>query len=287
MQAEYLSIGKVAKLKNISIKALRYYDEIGVFVPAYINPETNYRYYTKEQLPMLDAVNLCLKLGIPLKTLPAYINNGAFDFAALLSDTQKLAEEKIQGIRLALDKIQNSSLSSATGSITYIPDTPAVQVQHEEPHLSITYSQDEYLVALPLSEEQLPPYDGFVLQLFIFARQRNLILENPSCILYRYERERWQKYLCLNLTLNGNLSPDAMASVFADAGFALLKIPADTYSKKLRTQSLDAPIDNSVSVFGPAPAGLAPCLLERRIQDSDQNGEYNFELIHLYTLKCN
>ena len=32
-KTEYLSIGKVAKEKNISIKALRYYDEIGVFLP--------------------------------------------------------------------------------------------------------------------------------------------------------------------------------------------------------------------------------------------------------------
>lgn len=287
MQAEYLSIGKVAKLKNISIKALRYYDEIGVFIPAYINPDTNYRYYTKEQLPMLDAVNLCLKLGIPLKTLPAYINNGTFDFTALLSDTQKLAEEKIQGIRLALDKIQSSSLSPAAVNITNTPVSPAVPVRQEEPHLSITYTQDEYLVALPISEEQLPPYDGFVLQLFIFARQRNLILENPSCILYRYEREHWQKYLCLKLTLNDNLSPDAMASVFTDTGFSLLKILADTYTKKLRTQSLDAPLDTSISVFGNAPEGYTPCLMERRIQASDQNSEYSFELIHLHTLKCN
>lgn len=287
MQAEYLSIGKVAKLKNISIKALRYYDEIGVFVPAYINPETNYRYYTKEQLPMLDAVNLCLKLGIPLKTLPAYIVNDAFDFAALLSDTQKLAEEKIQGIRLALDKIQSSSLSPIAVTTTNTSVSPATCVLQEDPRLNITYTRDEYLVALPISEEQLPPYDGYVLQLFIFARQRNLILENPSCILYRYERERWQKYLCLNLTLNDNLSPDAMASVFTDAGFALLKIPAGIYTKKMRTQSLDAPLDNSISVFGNIPAGFTPCLMERRIQDSNQNGEYNFELIHLYTLKCN
>ncbi len=288
MQAEYLSIGKVAKLKNISIKALRYYDEIGVFVPAYINPNTNYRYYTIEQLPMLDAVNLCLKLGIPLKTLPTYISNGAFDFAALLSDTQKLAEEKIQGIRLALDKIQHSTpVYYADNNITDNSDCLAISSPASDPSLTVTYAQDEYLVALPLSEEQLPPYDGFVLQLFIFARQRNLILENPSCILYRYEKEHWQKYLCLKLILTSNISPNAMASVFIGSEFDLFKIPADTYIKNKHTRSLDTPIDNSISVFGNAPEGYAPCLMERQIQDSNQNGEYSFELIHLHTIKCN
>ena len=30
----YLSIGKVAKLKGVSVKSLRYYDEIGILKPA-------------------------------------------------------------------------------------------------------------------------------------------------------------------------------------------------------------------------------------------------------------
>lgn len=268
MQAEYLSIGKVAKQKNISIKALRYYDEIGIFVPAYINPKTNYRYYTKEQLPMLDAVNLCLKLGIPLKTLPTYISNGSFDFSALLSDTRKLAEEKIQGIQLALDKIQGGC--------------QAVEVPHPE-RLTITFTKDEYLVALPLDAEQLPPYDGFVLKLFIFARQRNLVLENPSCILYRYENSSWQKYLCLNLNVNGNMSAEDFAPILNGTGFSLFRVPEGTFTKRLHTSSIEHPTNNSASVLGNTPAGFAVSLLERMIPDS--GNEYNFELIDLHTEK--
>lgn len=290
MQAEYLSIGKVAKQKNISIKALRYYDEIGIFVPAYINPKTNYRYYTKEQLPMLDAVNLCLKLGIPLKTLPTYINNGIFDFSALLSDTRKLAEEKIQGIQLALDKIQGGCetiisdatvISSTTPAISVTP-APATEDFHAAP-LTITFAEDEYLVALPLSVEQLPPYDGFVLKLFIFARQRNLILENPSCILYRYENSNWQKYLCLKLSVNSNITADTIASVLAGTEFSLFKIPAGTFNKHLRANSIDSPSSQSISVWGKTPEGYAMSLLERMLTDGS---EYNFELIDLHSIKC-
>ena len=53
---QYLSIGKVSKMKNVSIKSLRYYDKIGILKPAFVNAETNYRYYTEEQLYLLDAV---------------------------------------------------------------------------------------------------------------------------------------------------------------------------------------------------------------------------------------
>ena len=53
--SQYMSIGKVSKLKNVSIKSLRYYDQIGILKPAFVNTETNYRYYTKDQLYLLDA----------------------------------------------------------------------------------------------------------------------------------------------------------------------------------------------------------------------------------------
>ncbi|MBO1301252.1 MerR family DNA-binding transcriptional regulator, partial [Enterococcus sp. DIV1271a] len=40
---KYLSIGKMSKLSNISIRTLRYYDQINLFKPEYINKENNYR----------------------------------------------------------------------------------------------------------------------------------------------------------------------------------------------------------------------------------------------------
>lgn len=271
MHTEYLSIGKVAKLKNTSIKALRYYDEIEIFVPAYINPKTNYRYYTTKQLPMLDAVNLCLKLGIPLKTLPAYINDGFFDFNALLSDTRRLAEEKIQGIHLALDKIQCTCQAVAA------PSSP----------LKINFPDDEYLAALPLSESQLPPYDGFVLQLFIFARQHNLILENPSCILYRFENSCWNKYICLKLRTDEDIIPKEKISSFAGTDFSLFKIPAGTFTKRLRTKAIEYPARDSVTVFGNADGGYVLSLLERMITNAGTDNECRFELIELQTINCN
>lgn len=271
MNTEYLSIGKVAKLKNTSIKALRYYDEIGIFVPAYINPKTNYRYYTTKQLPMLDAVNLCLKLGIPLKTLPTYINDGSFDFNALLSDTRRLAEEKIQGIHLALDKIQCTCQAVAAPSLPQ----------------RINFPEDEYLAALPLSESQLPPYDGFVLKLFIFARQHNLILENPSCILYRYDNSGWNKYICLKLSTNeGIISKDRISS-FTGTDFSLFKIPAGTFTKRLRAKAIEHPSGDSVAVFGNTDGGYALSLLERMINSTGTDNECSFELIELYTINCN
>jgi CheY-like chemotaxis protein len=47
------SIGEIAKIVNISVDALRYYDEIGLLKPCQINEATRYRYYSKEQISEL------------------------------------------------------------------------------------------------------------------------------------------------------------------------------------------------------------------------------------------
>ncbi len=44
-------IGDFSKLSQISIKALRLYDQMGLLKPMQIDPFTNYRYYSASQLP--------------------------------------------------------------------------------------------------------------------------------------------------------------------------------------------------------------------------------------------
>lgn len=105
----YLSIGKVAKLKNVSIKSLRYYDEIGIFKPALTDHTTGYRYYKESQLYLLDAISLCIELGIPLKSMSDYCDkNGKPDLQKLLGNAKAMAEQKIRSMYAALETLQNT-----------------------------------------------------------------------------------------------------------------------------------------------------------------------------------
>lgn len=45
-----MKIGSFAKLSNVSIKTLRFYDTNGLLVPSYTDEQTGYRYYSEEQL---------------------------------------------------------------------------------------------------------------------------------------------------------------------------------------------------------------------------------------------
>ena len=42
---KFYSIGEVSKLCNVSKKALRFYDEIGIISPDKVSPSNHYRYY--------------------------------------------------------------------------------------------------------------------------------------------------------------------------------------------------------------------------------------------------
>lgn len=66
---KHYSIGEVAKMKHVTVKALRHYHETGLLVPSYVNPETGYRYYTLNQLLHLDIIKLCRQSDTSIKEL--------------------------------------------------------------------------------------------------------------------------------------------------------------------------------------------------------------------------
>ncbi|MDR1704049.1 MAG: MerR family transcriptional regulator [Clostridiales bacterium] len=66
---DYLTIKEFSKLSGIEQTTLRYWDEIGLFVPAKRNSETNYRYYTPWQMIAAKFVTVMSGLDVPLKVI--------------------------------------------------------------------------------------------------------------------------------------------------------------------------------------------------------------------------
>jgi two-component system chemotaxis response regulator CheY len=50
------SIGRLSKMVAVTVDALRYYDEIGLFKPAYTDRDSGYRYYTASQAAELNRI---------------------------------------------------------------------------------------------------------------------------------------------------------------------------------------------------------------------------------------
>lgn len=201
---EYLSIGKVSKIKNVSIKSLRYYDAIGILKPAYINVNTNYRYYTAEQLYLLDAIRLCIKLGIPLKNMKNYVTNDTINLQKLLYDSKTAAEQKIKDIYAGLEELQNtlSGLSlSAPGTARLVsPETGTVCPSSSYWEKREIFVPKRTILTVPLDEHATPRYYGqYILKLFVLAQQCGLTARYPSGVLYEYLNGNLQKYMFLHI----------------------------------------------------------------------------------------
>lgn len=63
------TIGQMAELCNVSTRILRYYDQNGIVVPAYRDRETNYRYYTEDQIELILLLQELRHLSFPVKTI--------------------------------------------------------------------------------------------------------------------------------------------------------------------------------------------------------------------------
>ncbi len=91
----YLTISEFAALRNVNINSLRYYEKMKLLEPAYIDPQTKYRYYAPEQIIMLDCILVCIRLGMPLKNLKGYMDEKEnLDLVRLIKDCQKILNER-------------------------------------------------------------------------------------------------------------------------------------------------------------------------------------------------
>ena len=71
-----IKIGDFSKLSLVSIKALRYYDEVGLLKPVHVDQFTGYRYYSASQLPRLNRILALKDLGFSLEQIARVLNEG-------------------------------------------------------------------------------------------------------------------------------------------------------------------------------------------------------------------
>uniref|UniRef100_UPI00272C9743 MerR family transcriptional regulator n=2 Tax=Romboutsia ilealis TaxID=1115758 RepID=UPI00272C9743 len=110
---KYFTIGEISKFFNISIKTLRYYDEIGLLKPAYINQDNKYRYYSIEQFMKIDLIKYFKITGMSLDVIKDILNSECS--IELVMNNIKIQssklEEKINELTIVkkyLDNLENN-----------------------------------------------------------------------------------------------------------------------------------------------------------------------------------
>lgn len=97
---QLFSIGELAKLQNISRQTLIFYDHIGLFCPAYTDPNNGYRYYSSSQLDSLDTICILKKIGFSLEEIKAHMNSYTID------DSLIALRKQLHAIEREIDELQ-------------------------------------------------------------------------------------------------------------------------------------------------------------------------------------
>ena len=97
---KFLTIGQFAAMHGINKKTLMWYDEIGLFRPAAINPENGYRCYTYHQSPILETILLLRDLDVSIHEIQEFMKNRSAD------NLKHLLEEKITDLDMQITHLQ-------------------------------------------------------------------------------------------------------------------------------------------------------------------------------------
>lgn len=101
-------IGDFAVIAQIPPSQLRYYDEIGLFKPHFIDSQNKYRYYVIEQLADLNRIMALKSLGLSLdevrQMLESHVSNS--DIGNMLRTKQKEIKQRITEDQIRLEQVE-------------------------------------------------------------------------------------------------------------------------------------------------------------------------------------
>ena len=101
-------IGDFSRLTQVTIKALRHYDSLGLLTPAAVDPATGYRYYSATQLPRLNRILALKDVGLSLDQIGPFLDAdlSVEQMRALLLIKQAESRQRLEDERTRLARIE-------------------------------------------------------------------------------------------------------------------------------------------------------------------------------------
>lgn len=108
------TIKKLARLAGISTRTLRYYDEIGLLVPARINT-SGYRIYGSKEVDALQQILLFKEMGFELDAIKKIMSDASFDRLEAMKQHLEKLEEQENRIKLLINNVKQTILEEQGG----------------------------------------------------------------------------------------------------------------------------------------------------------------------------
>ena len=140
------SIGEVAKYQHISKQTLIFYDKIGLFRPAWVDPSSGYRYYSASQLDYLDTILIMKKIGFSLQEIRAHMQHYDLDSSlAMLRRQLDVIDQKVAELRLIRSRVRSRCEQMEAARAHCAPAPGPVELED---------APEQYLLCRPVQ----PPY---------------------------------------------------------------------------------------------------------------------------------
>lgn len=113
-------IGEFSKLMQVSVRMLRYYDEIGLLKPAKIDKYSGYRLYSTEQIPILQKIILLRDVKFSAPEIAFALEHWDEPFMINKLENKKeeiqaeirLEEQRIDKIKMAINGFRKKEIST-------------------------------------------------------------------------------------------------------------------------------------------------------------------------------
>lgn len=102
-----LKIGEFSRLARVSVKTLRYYADLGLLKPSYVDRYSGYRYYSLEQLPRLNRILALKELGFSLVQIEQMLREdlGAGELQRLMQLRHAELAQQVQAEQARLERV--------------------------------------------------------------------------------------------------------------------------------------------------------------------------------------
>lgn len=150
------TIGQFAKLTGVNKRTLHYYDEIGLFSPAF-KEENGYRYYTCFQTVQLELIMSFRKIGLSIEEIIHYQKSPSnVSFSSLISEKKALIDKSIQELLRTKSFLEQKSeklslsLTAQHGKVETVT-LPEQRILLSSP-ITGAYDDDDFVVAGTFSQ---------------------------------------------------------------------------------------------------------------------------------------
>lgn len=129
------SIGELSKLTQLPVKTLRFYHEEGLLVPAFVDPDTGYRYYNQSHIETARVIVYLRGLEFPLSEIKELLHcEDDVDLLMFLERQQNVVKERIKQLRKAAKSLEQF-ISEEQEARTVAKNVDNVQEKALEPLL--------------------------------------------------------------------------------------------------------------------------------------------------------